>query len=404
MQMSVDASKDGDLERRAAHDTSLRLITVPMVGTQEPQEDFRGRWRLCSPETAGRFSAVGYFFGRQLRQTLGVPVGVIHDSWGGSACEAWIRRDLLASEGKYGPLLERWEKIEQDYPKDREQYQKVLAEWQAAAAKAKEKGEKPPTKPSNPEDRMRGNGRPGNLYNGMLRPVLGYGLRGVIWYQGETNVERANQYRHLFPLMIRNWRDEWGLGDFPFYWVQLADFLAEKAEPAESSWAELRESQTMTLDKLPNTGEAVIIDSGEGKDIHPLNKQDVAKRLARWALARDYGISIPYRSPRYKSMEVQGNKVILTFDHVGGGLKAFDVNEPRGFAVAASDRQFVGAQARIVGKQNNQVEVWSERVSDPVAVRYAWADNPVCNLYSQAGLPVTPFRTDDWPGVTVGKE
>jgi sialate O-acetylesterase len=199
--------------------------------------------------------------------------------------------------------------------------------------------------------------------------------------------------------MIQSWRDEWGLGDFPFYWVQLADYLAEKPEPAESAWAELREAQTMTMKKLPNTGEAVIIDIGEGKDIHPKNKQDVAKRLARWALTETYKVpGIPCRSPIYTAMEKQGPKAVLSFDNVAGGWRPFDVAEPVGFAIAGADRKFVAAQAKIL--PNGRIEVWSDAVADPVAVRYAWADNPVCNMYSAAGLPLTPFRTDDFPGVT----
>jgi sialate O-acetylesterase len=249
---------------------------------------------------------------------------------------------------------------------------------------------------------MKGNFRPGNIYNGVLLPTIGYGIRGVIWYQGESNAGRAYQYRDLFPLMIQSWRDLWHVGDFPFYWVQLADFLNEKTEPTDSAWAELREAQTMTMSKLSHTGEAVIIDLGEGKDIHPKNKQGVAMRLARWALARDYGVSVPCQSPTYKSMEKQGNKIILTFDHVDGGFRPFDVKEPRGFAIAGSDRKFHNAQAKLAGPST--IEVWSEQVSDPVAVRYAWADNPICNLYSSAGLPATPFRTDDWPGVTVNNK
>ena len=183
---------------------------------------------------------------------------------------------------------------------------------------------------------MRGNFRPGNIYNGVLLPTIGYGIKGVIWYQGESNAGRAYQYRDLFPLMIKTWRDLWGQGDFSFYWVQLADFLNEAKEPTESAWAELREAQTMTMSKLPHTGEAVIIDLGEGKDIHPKNKQDVAKRLARWALARDYGISVPCQSPTYKSMEKNGNKIILTFDHVDGGFRPFDVER----AARIHDRRF----------------------------------------------------------------
>jgi sialate O-acetylesterase len=389
MQWQVAAAKDADLEIKAARYPGIRLISVPNVGTQEPQKDFQGRWQICVPETVEPFSAVGYFFGRQLYQTLHVPIGLINDAWGGSACEAWIRRDLLAADARYAPLLEYWEQLEKNLPQAKAEYSSKLAAKTKAAAK----------RPRDLDDLMRGNSRPGNIYNGVLKPTIGYGIRGVIWYQGETNANRAHQYRELFPLMIQSWRDEWRQGDFPFYWVQLADFQAEAPKPRESAWAELREAQTMTLSRLPHTGQAVIVDIGEGRDIHPRNKQDVAQRLARWALALDYGIPIAHQSPTYKSMAKQGNKVVLTFDHAGRGLRAFDTPKPLGFALAGSDRKFVWAEARIAGPDT--VEVWSEEVSDPVAVRYAWADNPVCNLYSAEGLPATPFRTDDWPGVTI---
>ena len=402
MQWSVAASYDGDLEALTAKNPKIRLITVPQVGTQEPQENFRGEWKVCSPDSVRPFSAVGYFFGRQLQQTLDVPVGLINDAWGGSACEAWVRRDLLAADPEYKGLMERWEQIEKNYPQEKAAYEKKLEAWKQEVAKAKEAKKPAPNAPPNPEGQMRGNSRPGNIYNGVLKPTIGYGIRGVIWYQGESNAGRAYQYRDLFPLMIKSWRDEWGIGDFSFYWVQLADFMTEKTEPGESAWAELREAQTMTMDKLPNTGQAVIIDIGEGRDIHPRNKQDVAMRLARWALARDYGKKIPYQSPRYKSMEKKDNKVIVTFEHTGSSLYAFDVQEPLGFTIAGSDRKFVNAKARLLPP--NKVEVWSDAVSEPVAVRYAWADNPVCNLYSREGLPATPFRTDDWPGVTANND
>ena len=204
----------------------------------------------------------------------------------------------------------------------------------------------------------------------------------------------------MFPLMIRTWRDAWKQGDFSFYWVQLADFLAEPTAPCDSTWAELREAQTMTQ-QLPKTGQAVIIDLGEGNDIHPRNKEDVGERLARLALAKDYGIEIANRSPEYKAMEKQGNKIVLSFDYVGGELKRFDVDEFRGFTIAGEDRKFVVAQAKVADNDKTKVEVWSDQVANPAAVRYAWADNPVCNLRSGNGLPATPFRTDDWPGVTI---
>ena len=227
MQWPVAFSTDGDLEMAAASDPSIRLITVPNVGTQEPQQNFKGEWQTARPETVGWFSAVGYFFGRRLHQTLNVPVGLINDSWGGSACEAWIRRDVLAADPKYAPLLKRWEKLEKELPQAKADYESKLAQWKAAVEKSKAEQKTAPPAPGNPEDLMRGNFRPGNIYNGVLKPTIGYGIRGVIWYQGESNAGRAYQYRDLFPLLIKSWRDEWGQGDFSFYWVQLADYLAE---------------------------------------------------------------------------------------------------------------------------------------------------------------------------------
>jgi sialate O-acetylesterase len=247
---------------------------------------------------------------------------------------------------------------------------------------------------------MTGNARPGNLYNGRLKPILTMAMRGVIWYQGESNASRAFQYREMFPLMIQNWRQDWGIGDFPFYWVQLADFKPENPNPVESDWAELREAQTMTLKAIPNGGQAVITDLGESNDIHPRRKKEVALRLARIALAKNYGISVAHQSPTYESMAANGGKITLTFKDAGeGGLKPLDVNDLKGFAIAGADKQWKWATAKVIAP--NQVEVSHAEIAEPVAVRYGWADNPVCNLFSyKSGLPVTPFRTDDWPGVT----
>ncbi|MCP4173505.1 MAG: sialate O-acetylesterase [Fuerstiella sp.] len=392
MQFAVSSSNDSELEALAANYPEIRLISVPQVGTQEPQNDFNGEWTECNPESVRSFSAVGYFFGRQLHQTLNVPIGLIDTAWGGSACEAWVRRDLLTDKDLYGPLIERWQKTEATYDHDA-----ATAAWKKRVEKWKvsRKGRQPRA-PRNP---LIGQHRPANLYNGVLKPVLGYTIKGAIWYQGEHNTGRAYQYRELFPLMIQSWRDEWGQGNFSFYWVQLADFKPEQPAPADSDWAELREAQTMAMSKLPNTGEAVILNLGEAADIHPKNKQDVSKRLARWALAKDYRLNVVYHSPIYKSLEVSANKVILTFDHAGGGLDTFDVTEPIGFTIAGRDQEFVSASAKIVNA--NTVEVWSDAVESPVAVRYAWADNPVCNVQNREGLPVTPFRTDSWPGITI---
>lgn len=403
MAWTVSNSNDADLEIMTANYPKIRLISVPQVGTQEPQDDFNGKWEACTPQTVANFSAVGYFFGRQLYQTLNVPIGLIDNAWGGSAAEAWVNRKRLEEEPAFKRLMERWQQTEKNYDHEKSMaaYKKRLDQWKVAVKKAKAAGKPLPRRPRAPRNPLTGNHRPSNIYNGVLHPTIGYGIKGVIWYQGESNAGRAYQYRELFPFMIQNWRDEWNQGDFPFYWVQLADFRSEKPEPADSDWAELREAQTMTMSKLPNTGEAVIIDLGEAVDIHPKNKLDVGKRLARWALAKDYGVKIVYRSPQYKSMEVEGNKAILTFDHVGGGLDLFDINTPVGFTIAGADKKFVIASAKIIGK--NKIEVWSDAVAKPASVRYGWADNPILNVQNKEGLPLTPFRTDDWTGITAGK-
>jgi sialate O-acetylesterase len=374
MEWPVAASANADLEIPAGDHPHIRLVRVKGPGSQTTVEDFDGRWEVCSPETVKGFSAVGYFFGRELQRQLDVPIGLIDNSWGGSACDAWIRRDCLEGNPLYEAQLAHWDKLAAEFDE----------------ANARQEGKPNP---------LVGQHRPANLYHARLGPILGYAIRGTIWYQGESNANRAYQYREMFPLLIQSWREDWDQGDFPFYWVQLADFMPQKSEPSESAWAELREAQTMTQDRLPNTGQAVIIDIGEAANIHPRNKLEVGKRLARWALARDYGRDIVCQSPRYESMEVNDGAVIVKFKDVGGGLRTVDAAEVQGFAIAGEDRKWVWAEARIIAP--DEVAVSSKEVAAPLAVRYAWADNPVCNLYNNVGLPVTPFRTDDWPGVTV---
>lgn len=385
MQWALAQTENAALVVAAARTPEIRMINFPQIGQQEPIWTHDRPWMVCSPETAGRFSAVGYFFARQLHQTLGVPVGMINNAWGGSACEAWVERDLLKATPSMQPLLARWEGLEGEFETLSAKANRTPAE------EMRLKGLK---------GQMSGNARPGNIFEGVLRSHLGYGIKGAIWYQGESNASRAYQYRELFPLMIKNWRERWGQGDFPFYYVQLADFREEAAAPGESDWAELREAQTMTMDVLPNVGEAVIIDIGEGKDIHPRNKVDVGMRLASWALANQYGLKLPHRSPRYRALEIDGGKAILAFSHAPG-WRPFDVPTPRGFTLAGEDRVFHPAVAKIL--PDGRIEVTSEAVPKPVAVRYAWANNPIVNLYSTDDLPLTPFRTDDWPGVTFDK-
>ena len=396
MGMTVSGDWKYEVESLSSNHPNLRLITVPRVGTQELQNDFKGQWEAANSDNCRGFSAVGFFYGRYLHEILDVPVGLINNAWGGSAAEAWVRRDSLEKDPRFQATMATWKQREIQLQSDEafEKYVAALDAWFIKATEAKAAGKRAPREPRSPASTLSGNQRPGNIFAGVVHPTLGYGMKGVIWYQGESNAGRAWEYAQLFPYMIEQWRAEWGQGDFPFYWVQLADFQAEVDQPGESSWAELRESQSKTM-SLPNTGEAVIIDLGEGNDIHPKNKYDVAARLVRWALAKDYGIeSIEPKSPAYQDMNIVENKAVLTFDHIAGGLRTVDVNEVRGFAICGEDRKWVWASAKIT--DTDTIEVWSDDVAAPVAVRYAWANNPVCNVHSRIGLPLTPFRTDEF--------
>jgi sialate O-acetylesterase len=399
MAMSVKSSNNADEEIANAKFPSLRLFDVPRKVADTPQKTVEAVWQECTPETVPGFSAALYFFGRHLHNELDVPVGLIHTSWGGTPAESWTSIEKVQALPDCEPLLKRWDKILVDYPQAAAAHQKKIEEWKKTAQKAKAEGKdpgRPPRGPQGPDSPH----RPANLYNAMIAPLVPYGIRGAIWYQGESNAGRAYQYRSLFPAMIEDWREIWDQPgkweDFPFYFVQLANWRERKPEPAPSDWAELREAQTMTL-SLKNTGQAVIIDIGDAKDIHPTNKQDVGKRLALNALNQVYGQDIPYSGPMYAGMKIDGPKVILRFQHADGGLVAKG-GALKGFAVAGTDKAFVWADATIEG---DTVVVSSDKVAEPVAVRYAWADNPECSLYNGADLPASPFRTDDWPGITI---
>jgi sialate O-acetylesterase len=368
MAWPLSRAEDGPAEAAAARIPGLRLITVPRHPTPEPQADFRGRWTPAHPKSAASFSAVAFFFGRELRRRVKVPIGLIHSSVGGTPAEAWTPPAVLEAEESLAPLLERWAKQVGD-------------------------GTDPKTRDS-PY-------RPGNLYQGMIHPLLGASIRGAIWYQGESNASRADQYRTIFPLMIHSWREAFGQGDFPFYFVQLANFRARAPEPGPSLWAELRDAQFETLRTVPHTGMAVAIDIGEEGSIHPTNKQEVGARLARWALDEVYGKDIPVSGPLYEGFVVKGNEIVVSFSHHDRGLRAGGDGPLTGFSICGEDRKFVWATARISG---NEVVVGHPDIVKPVAVRYAWAENPECNLVNGEGLPASPFRTDDWAGVTVGKD
>jgi sialate O-acetylesterase len=399
MEFGLSDALNGQQEVAEANYPMIRLLTVPRDVAVQPQPDVKATWVACAPESAGRFSAVGYFFGRDLQQKLGVPVGLIHTSWGGTPVEAWTSRETLEATEEAKPLLERWEKALAAYPEAKKRYDREMAEWKDLAAEAGRDGQPAPTQPRAPLG-PDSPSLPAGLYNGMIAPLVPYCIRGAIWYQGEANAARAYQYRALFKALIRDWRRAWGQGDFPFVFVQLANFKQAAAQPGESDWAELREAQTMAL-QLPETGMAVTIDIGDAGNIHPKNKQEVGRRLALAALATAYGQNVIASGPLYESMAVEGNKARLRFKNVGGGLEARGGEPLKGFAIAGADRRFVWAEARIEGQT---AVVRSDQVPEPAAVRYAWADNPVCNLYNKEGLPASPFRTDVWPGITADKQ
>ena len=388
MEWSLRNSQDPEKYAAEAKYPSIRLFTVQKRNTDEPVTDVKGQWVECTPETVMNFSAVGYHFGRELHQTLGVPVGLINSSWGGTPVEAWTAKRYLEKDLEQKRLLEQYPKRVQEYNERKAAHEKAMAEYRVAAAEAKKEGKPAPQGPGNAPWFAPG---PTQLYNGMIAPLVPYAIRGAIWYQGESNAGNASGYQRQFPAMIKNWREDWGY-EFPFLFVQLANFMERKDHPEESAWAELREAQLMTL-SLPKTGMAVIIDIGEAKDIHPKNKQDVGHRLALSAQKVAYGKDVVHSGPIFDSMKVEGDKVRLTFKHTGGGLVAGDGDTVKGFAVTGEDKKFVWAEAKIEG---DAVVVWSKDVRKPVAVRYAWANNPEANLYNKDGLPASPFRTDDW--------
>jgi sialate O-acetylesterase len=389
----------------------IRMFTVKRKVSIKPLAEAEGSWVECSPQTVGGFSAVGYFFARDLYQKLGVPVGMIHTSWGGTPAQAWTSLEGFGNDPQLKEYVDAAtrrlasydadvaayaEKMEEFNAKSKEwnetvgkTYQETLKGWNEAAAKAKNDGQPVPPKPTPsspqpkaPQNPEGGSGNPATLYNGMIAPIIPYGIKGVIWYQGEGNAQKSKQYQTLFPAMIADWRKRWKQGDFPFFFVQIAPFNGQPPE--------IREAQFLTLAKVRNTAMAVTTDVGNANDIHPTQKEPVGQRLALAARTLAYGEKIEYSGPLYDKMTAKGGNIILGFKHVGGGLVAKD-GELKGFTIAGEDKNFVPAQARIDGAT---VVVSAEGVSLPKAVRYGWANVPDVNLFNKEGLPASPFRTD----------
>jgi len=408
MQLPLNKAMDAEREIAAADDSLIRHIQIPAIPQAKPMDEACGTWAVCSPETAGSFTAVGYFFARVLRRKLGVPIGLIHASNGHTPCEAWTSRETLESDPRLKPIVNRWDTMLDSHPGAREDLtlyrhdwgtaskaaDKLFDKWYETAWQLRKQG-----KPIGPMPELAtGVCNPKNptvLFNGTIAPLVGYPLRGVIWYQGETNAifGSSYQYRTLFPAMIADWRKRWNIGDFPFLYVQIANHNDLQCEPADDLWAELRDSQRASL-STPNTAMVVTIDIGETHDIHPANKQDVGRRLALAALARAYGRDVVYSGPIYKSHAIDRDRIRVTFSHTNGGLV---LKGQEGFIVAGKDMTWHPVRPTIDDKA---LILYSPQTPNPVAVRYAWAADPPATLFNGEGLPASPFRTDDWPGVT----
>ena len=391
MEWPLNRSFEAQTDIANSANPNLRLFTVPKLKANEPVDDVKAGspsgWQPCNPDTVKGFSAVAYYFGRDLQKARAVPVGLIHTSWGGSPAEVWIREAVLAGNPAYK------HDILDPFPEQLKLNQADLA---------KKEGKQPAR--SRPWPLW----KPAELYNGMIAPLIPYAFQGAIWYQGESNADRAWQYRTLFPDMIRNWRRDWGQGDFPFLAVQLAPWDRNKkrsiaeitSAPGDSNWAELREAQEIATKVLPRVGLAVITDLGDKDDIHPTKKEPVGARLALLARGIAYGEKLEYSAPAYRSFQLKGDKIILSFDHVDGGLEARG-GRLRGFAICGEDGKFVWADAEI---DQGRVIVSSPQIKKPIAVRYGWADYPVVNLFTRDGLPASPFRTDVFPITTAPKK
>jgi sialate O-acetylesterase len=391
MEWPVERSMNWEEETAGANFPLIRHLkikkTVADVPADTVENDGAG-WRVCTPEVAKWFSAVGFYFARDLQPRVGVPVGLINSSYGGTPVEAWMSPAALASDPAFAVVGERWQTALVTAPEDRARHDAAVQAWMAGEAAARAKGEKY-TAPWPPNPASARWFQPSGLYYGMIAPLTPVAIRGILWYQGESNTERPGEYAKLFSAMITHWRAHLGQGDVPFFWVQLANFAGGDANG--TGWALLRDAQTETL-SLPATGQAVAIDIGEADDIHPKNKQEVGRRLALLARAKVYGGSVDFSGPVFNRMVREGTALRVSFDYAGNGLIARD-KPLQSFQVAGADQKFYPAIAQI---ERDTVVVSSTQVPEPVAVRYAWTNSPEANLYNGAGLPAVPFRTDAW--------
>ncbi|MCZ6672529.1 MAG: sialate O-acetylesterase [Verrucomicrobia bacterium] len=397
----LSATMEGEADGASAHYPDFRIFRSERAHNHEPQNDSVAAWKECSPETAATCSAVTYYFALKLHQELGIPVGVVLQPYAGTPIEGWMPRDIQLGDPRTRQIIEEMDAESSSY--DPEEAKIQLARARELFEQGKRKGEPRLRTPSN-----WGHQYPGNIFNGMIHPVRPYGIRGAIWYQGERNakdVAQAANYVNQLPMLIDYYRSSWHelsegnvARDFPFYFVQLPGWLPVQTEPVEpdAAWAVSRESMRLVANSVPNTGVAVAVDTGDAVLLHPQDKKPIGLRLAYLALKQTYGRDFVEYGPFFKSHRVAGDKIILSFESIGSGLMAGKKGPLDTFAIAGKDRRFVWADAEI---KNDTVVVSARGVSSPVAVRYAWADNPSQRnlLYNKEGIPASPFRTDAWP-------
>lgn len=365
----------------------IRHLLVKNGPSDTPIAELNGSWQACSPQTVPKFTAVGYYFGRDLHKHLGVPIGLINSSVGGTPADAWTSLEVLQKE--FPVILANHQKAMTGYPdalnKYHEQEPVLLEQWTKDAEAARASGKAEPRKPAPPRDPKTSAMRPAALFYGKIHPLVPCSLKGVIWYQGEANCARAKQYRTLLPAMIADWRSHWQHAGLPFLFVQIA--------PNNKMVPELREAQLIAWQNTPRTAMVVTTDVGDAEDIHPTRKEPVGARLALAARAVAYGENIVYSGPVFSEISVEGDRAILRFRHLGAGLLAKD-GPLRGFTLSGDGKMFLPAEAAISG---TTITVRAAGVSKPLAVRYGWANVPDVNLFNAEGLPASPFRTDVEP-------
>lgn len=388
--------RNAESECAEAHFPLIRQFAVERQVSETPADSVRGSWASCDSQSVRQFTAVGYFFAREIFRRLNVPIGIINDAWGGTPVESWMSKEALASNPAFAAVGERWKRAVASYPARMAEYNADKERWDrdesaAAAAGATRhtaflKQHPMPWPPGGPGSEY----TPTVLFNGMIHPILPCAIRGVLWYQGESNTDHPAEYHALFAAMIRLWRASFAQGDIPFYWVQLANFNSTE-DATGQGWAFLREAQSRTL-SLPETGQAVAIDTGDPEDIHPKNKQEVGRRLALIATAKAYGMPVDYSGPAFDGAAPEGDAMRVRFRFADKGLVA-SRTPLRSFELAGTDRIFHPALAVISG---DTVVVRSQEVPSPVAVRYAWSNAPEADLFGGSGLPAAPFRSDRW--------